>query len=56
MPAIDFPDTPTDGQEFSASGKTWVWNDTVGVWKAVSVGQSSAQSGVDPNIFLLMGA
>jgi hypothetical protein len=56
MAAIDFPNTPTDGQEFSASGRTWVWNDTLGVWETVSAGQASTQNNVDPNIFLLMGA
>jgi hypothetical protein len=29
---IDFPDEPTIGQQFSASGQTWVWTGTV--WSA----------------------
>ena len=26
MASLDFPSNPTVGQEFAASGKTWVWN------------------------------
>lgn len=29
---IDFPNSPTIGQQFSAGGQTWVWNGTV--WSA----------------------
>jgi hypothetical protein len=36
MAAVDFPNTPTDGQEFSVNGKTWVWNESVQVWKSVT--------------------
>lgn len=36
MPAIDFPNAPTNGQQFSASGRTWAWNNTLGVWETVS--------------------
>lgn len=28
MPSIDFPNTPTTGQSFSASGKTWLYDGT----------------------------
>jgi hypothetical protein len=32
MAAIDFPDSPTLDQEFTASGQSWVWNGTF--WEA----------------------
>jgi hypothetical protein len=36
MSAINFPDTPTDNEEFTSGGRTWRWNETSGVWEAVS--------------------
>ena len=30
--SLDFPDSPTIGQQFSAAGQTWTWNGTV--WSA----------------------
>lgn len=42
MTAIDFPNNPTNGQEFSANGKTWIWNSSLQVWKGVT---SSGGSG-----------
>jgi hypothetical protein len=32
MAAIDFPNSPTLNQEFTANGRTWIWNGTV--WSA----------------------
>jgi hypothetical protein len=32
MPAIDFPNSPTVNQEFTAGDRTWIW--TGSVWKA----------------------
>jgi hypothetical protein len=37
MSAINFPDTPTDNQEFTSGGRAWRWNETAGVWEAVSI-------------------
>jgi hypothetical protein len=37
MTAINFPDTPTDNEEFTSGGRTWKWNETSGVWEAVSI-------------------
>jgi hypothetical protein len=45
MTAINFPDTPTDGQEFTAGDRTWSWNNTTQVWDAVSGGALPSQSG-----------
>lgn len=28
MPAIDFPNSPTPSQEFTAAGRTWIWSGT----------------------------
>lgn len=36
MSAINFPDTPTNGEEFTSGGRTWIWNESAGVWEAVS--------------------
>lgn len=36
MAAVDFPNTPTNGQQFSANNKTWFWDNSLQVWKAVT--------------------
>lgn len=28
MPAINFPDSPTNGQVFTAANKSWTWDGT----------------------------
>jgi hypothetical protein len=39
MAALDFPNSPTVGQKFIASGKSWIWNGSVWeVFGAISVG------------------
>lgn len=35
MAAIDFPNSPTLNQEFTANGRTWTWNGTVWATKAL---------------------
>ncbi len=34
MAAIDFPNSPTVGQTFSAAGSTWIWNGVT--WKSAT--------------------
>jgi hypothetical protein len=36
MSAINFPDSPTANELFSAAGRTWKWNDTADVWETVA--------------------
>jgi len=47
--AIDFPDDPFIGQEFTAAGSTWVW--TGAVWQVLRVapiGPTGPQGAVGP--------
>jgi hypothetical protein len=37
MSAINFPDTPTNNQEFTSGGRTWKWIAADGVWDVVSI-------------------
>lgn len=48
MTAIDFPDSPTLNQQFTASGRVWQWNGTS--WDSVSTTPESLHP------FLTMGA
>ena len=45
MTAINFPDEPIDGQEFTSGDRTWSWNDTAQVWDAVSGEALPSQTG-----------
>jgi hypothetical protein len=47
MTAINFPDSPTDGQEFTAGNRSWTWNDTAEVWQNVSDQVLPDQDGQD---------
>ena len=33
---IDFPGSPTDGQQFTAGGNTWYWSTATGAWLLVA--------------------
>lgn len=35
--AIDFPNTPNDGDSFTAAGRTWIYDSAVPAWQAQSV-------------------
>lgn len=43
--AINFPDTPTDGQVFTSGNQSWTWYATPGVWKVSSgaIGYTGSQ-------------
>lgn len=57
MAAIDFPDSPTVGQLFSAGDTTWEWTGTL--WKGIGTvvaGPAGADGEASFSSFLLMGA
>lgn len=39
--ALDFPSTPTNGQTFTANGKTWVYDSTTTSWLAAPLAPST---------------
>lgn len=43
MAAIDFPDTPTIGQQFTVDERTWEWNGTT--WDSVRSGDGGGGGG-----------
>jgi hypothetical protein len=45
MTAINFPDSPTDGQEFTAGDRVWIWNNTSEVWQNASGESLPSQDG-----------
>jgi hypothetical protein len=45
MTAINFPDTPSDGDSFSAGGRSWTWNDANNVWESTSEEPLPSQDG-----------
>ena len=44
--AIDFPNSPSNNDSFSAGGKTWVYNGTKWVLLSVSLNQTVADSAI----------
>ena len=46
MAAIDFPDSPSVGDQFTAFGKVWEWDGTV--WDGKSTAISALIDGGDP--------
>jgi hypothetical protein len=55
MTAINFPDTPTNGQQFTSGNRTWSWNSTDQVWQTVSGGALPTQSGQAGNFLTTDG-
>ena len=44
--ALDFPNSPTNNQSFSAGGKTWIYNGTKWVLLGVSLNQTVADGAI----------
>jgi hypothetical protein len=55
MTAINFPDTPAPNAEFTAAGRTFVWNDTLDVWESVSQDLLPDQTGESGNFLTTDG-
>lgn len=41
--ALNFPNTPTDGQQYTHEDRTWEWSAALGVWSLVPVSDNDAQ-------------
>ena len=50
MAAIDFPNSPTTGQQFTAAGITWEWSGSV--WNIVTGASVITQTYVGSTLFL----
>jgi len=37
--ALDFPTSPSDGQTYSAAGRTWIYSSAAGAWKSATTTQ-----------------
>lgn len=40
---LNFPISPTDGQQYSAGDRTWVWSVANNAWDLVAVSTSDAE-------------
>lgn len=40
--ALNFPNAPADGQQYTHEGRTWEWSETLGVWSLVPVSDNDA--------------
>lgn len=47
MAAVNFPDSPTVGQSFSASGKTWTWSGSIWALRVASATRDAYDIAVD---------
>lgn len=41
--ALNFPNNPTDGQQYTHEGRTWEWSASLGVWSLVPVSDNDAR-------------
>jgi hypothetical protein len=50
MAAIDFPNSPSNGQIFGSGGKSWKYNSTKGIWQSVASTTTKNLAALDESI------